>query len=127
MFGWKEGKSHFKNKKIANLVDVFMMDKISFADLADVWYENRDKTADYIHPTQKPVRLAERAIRKNSEPGDAVLDAFGGSGSTLMACEQMDRPCYMMELDPKYCDVIVKRWEIFTSKKAEILVQPNLL
>ena len=120
LFGWKAGQRHFTNKKIANYKDVFMLDPVDFADLPDVWYQNRDKTSEYVHPTQKPVRLAERAIRKNSVPGDIVLDAFGGSGSTLMACEQMDRRCFMMELDPKYCDVIVDRWERFTGKKAEV-------
>lgn len=121
MFGWKKGKAHFRNKKISNFVDVFMMDKIDFDDLSDVWYQSRDKMSEYVHPTQKPVRLAERAIKKNSVPGDVVLDAFGGSGSTMMACEQMDRACFSIELDPKYCDVIVKRWEEFTGKKAEVI------
>lgn len=112
------GGGHYSNKKLATYKDVFMLDPVDFADLPDVWYQNRDKTSEYVHPTQKPIRLAERAIRKNSQPGDIVLDAFGGSGSTLMACEQMDRRCFMLELDPKYCDVIVDRWEKFTGKKA---------
>lgn len=120
LFGWKRGGEHFSNKKLATYKDVFMLDPVDFARLPDVWYENRDKTSDYIHPTQKPIRLAERALRKNSQPGDVVLDAFGGSGSTMMACEQMDRTCMLIELDPKYCDVIVKRWEEFTGKKAKI-------
>lgn len=117
-FGWKNGKSHFSNKRICNLKDVFNLDYDSFEELSDVWYENRDKIIEYEHPTQKPVRLAERALKKNSEMGDIILDVFGGSGSTLIACEQLDRKCYMMELDPKYCDVIINRWEIFTNKKA---------
>ena len=72
-----------------------------------------------VHPTQKPVRLAERALRKNSNAGDLVVDCFLGSGSTLIACEQMGRKCYGMELDPKYVDVEVKRWEALTKQKAE--------
>jgi len=74
---------------------------------------------NYVHPTQKPLRLPERALKKNSEKDDIVIDLFGGSGSTLMACEQKDRNCYSMELDPKYVDVIVKRWEEYTNQKAD--------
>lgn len=120
MFGWKKGHSHFRNKKITTYRDCFMLDETDFKELPDVWYQNRDKTKEYVHPTQKPVRLAERAIKKNSVPGDIVLDVFGGSGSTLMACEQMDRVCFLMELDPKFCDAIVDRWERFTGQKAQV-------
>jgi len=73
-----------------------------------------------VHPTQKPVELAVRALKNSSKQGDTVLDLFGGSGSTLIACEQTNRKCYMMELDPKYIDVIVTRWENLTGKKAEL-------
>jgi len=69
-----------------------------------------------LHPTQKPVELAAKAIKNHS--AGLVVDLFGGSGSTLIACEQLNRTCYMMELDPVYCDVIVKRWENFTGQKA---------
>ena len=74
-----------------------------------------------VHPTQKPVRLFAEIVKKfeNKERFETVLDLFGGSGSTLIACEQLNRTCYMMELDPKYCDVIVKRWENFTGNKAK--------
>lgn len=119
MFGWKKGKAHFTNKKIANLRDVILMDKNDFSEFLDVWYERRDKTNEYVHPTQKPVQLARRALRKSSVEGDFVLDAFGGSGSTLIACEQMKRKARLMELDPKYCDVIVKRWCNFTNEDPE--------
>lgn len=71
-----------------------------------------------LHPTQKPVELAERAIGNSSKPNDLVLDLFGGSGSTLIACEQTNRRCAMMELDPAYCDVIVRRWENATGETA---------
>lgn len=70
------------------------------------------------HPTMKPIKLCARAISNSSRPSDIVLDLFGGSGSTLIACEQLNRICYMMELDPVYCDVIIKRWEEFTGEKA---------
>jgi len=66
----------------------------------------------------KPVSLCAKAIENSSKAGDIVLDLFGGSGSTLIACEQLNRTCYMMEIDPVYCDVIVKRWENLTGQKA---------
>ena len=81
---------------------------------SDVW--NIDKDTKYEHPTQKPVGLCARAI-VNSTP-NTVLDLFGGSGSTLIACEQLNRKCFMMELDPVYCQVIIDRWEKFTNKQA---------
>lgn len=86
---------------------------------SDVWYMSRGNTGGYVHPTQKPVELVEKALLNSSKQGDAVLDVFGGSGSTLIACEKTGRSCYMMELDPIYCDVIVKRWENATGKKAQ--------
>ncbi|SFM21706.1 DNA-methyltransferase [Pelosinus propionicus] len=70
------------------------------------------------HPTMKPIGLCARAIQNSSRPGDRVADFFGGSGSTLMAAEQTDRVCYMVEVDPIYCDVIIKRWEEFTGQVA---------
>lgn len=119
MVGWKKGKSHFTNKKYTDYKDVFTLDRDTFMEQMDVWYEKRDITSQYVHPTQKPVRLAERALRKNSNAGDLVVDCFLGSGSTLIACEQMGRKCYGMELDPKYVDVEVKRWEKLTGQKAQ--------
>ena len=71
-----------------------------------------------VHPTQKPVGLMGYILTDFTEEGDGVLDLFGGSGSTLIACEQLNRKCYMMELDPHYCDVIIERWEQFTGEKA---------
>ena len=71
-----------------------------------------------LHPTMKPVKLIARLIRNSSQPGEKVLDLFGGSGTTLIACEQMDRRCCMMEFDPHYADVIVDRWEKMTGLKA---------
>ena len=70
------------------------------------------------HATPKPIALCSRGIKSSSREGEIVLDLFGGSGSTLIACEQLNRKCYMMELDPKYCDVIIKRYENLTGKKA---------
>ena len=82
----------------------------------DLWEINRD--TEYMHPTQKPVDLSARAIMNSSYEEENILDLFGGSGSTLIAAEQTKRTCYMMELDPKYCDVIIKRWETLTGEKA---------
>lgn len=87
-----------------------------------VWELKKESTNSY-HPTQKPVELPERAITNSTKQGDSVLDLFGGSGSTLIACEKIGRLARVMELDPKYCDVIVKRWEDFTGKKAVLSEQ----
>lgn len=85
---------------------------------SDVWYMSRGATGQYVHPTQKPVELIERALENSSKKGDVVIDVFGGSDSTLIACEKTNRQARLMELDPKYCDVIVKRWQDFTGKDA---------
>lgn len=85
---------------------------------SDVWKYNR--SSEGLHPTMKPVSLIANAI-VNISNVEKVLDLFGGSGSTLIACEQLKRRCYMCELDPRYVDVIIKRWENFTGEKAELL------
>jgi len=90
-----------------------------------VWQVSKDGASNYVHPTQKPIALAENAIYDFSGQNDKVMDLFGGSGSTLVACEKTGRACRTMELDPKYCDVIVKRWEEFTGKKALLEVNTN--
>jgi DNA modification methylase len=87
---------------------------------SDVWDVSRDTNRDYVHPTQKPVELIMRALGNSSKAGDAVLDLFGGSGSTIIACEKTGRNARLMELDPKYCDVIVNRWQDFTGQKATL-------
>ena len=87
---------------------------------SDVWYLSRGATGKYVHPTQKPVELIERALLNSSKSGDVVHDCFGGSGSTLIAAEKNARYARLMELDPKYCDVIVKRWQEFTGKQATL-------
>jgi DNA modification methylase len=85
---------------------------------SDLWQIKKD--TNYVHPTQKPVALSVRAFGNHIKLLN-VLDLFGGSGSTLIGAEQTGRNCYVMELDPKYCDVIVKRWEDFTGQKAELV------
>ena len=105
LYGWKEGASHLwaSDRKQTTILE---FDK---------------PTASKLHPTMKPIALFDYQIKNNTKGGDIVLDLFGGSGTTIMACEQNGRIAYSMELDPRYCDVIVKRWEDFTGKKAELL------
>jgi DNA modification methylase len=86
-------------------------------DQGDVWAIKKPQKND-LHPTMKPVELVERAIRNSSRPGNVVLDPFGGSGTTLIAAEKSGRVARLIELDPKYVDVIVRRWEEFTGKQA---------
>ena len=83
-----------------------------------MWKIGRDQQSSYVHPTQKPVALPEEAINNSSKGQDIVVDLFGGSGSTLIACEKTGREARLMELDPKYVDVIVRRWQEFTGKTA---------
>lgn len=85
-----------------------------------VWEIKRPSRSEE-HPTMKPLELIVRALNNSSKKNNLILDLFGGSGSTLIACEQLNRKCYMMELEPKYCDVIIKRWETLTGKKAELI------
>lgn len=92
----------------------FYGDKSNF----DIWEIDRTKKND-LHPTKKPVKVPLKAIKNSSKKDNIVADFFGGSGSTLIACEKTNRKCYMMELDEHYCDVIIKRWEDYTDKKAK--------
>lgn len=104
-YGWREGGPHrFFGPK----------------NVPDLWAIKKVNPQSMVHLTEKPVELAKRAIDYSSQPGENVLDIFGGSGSTLIACEQMSRHAFLMELDPAYCDVIVKRWEQFTGGKAKL-------
>lgn len=105
LYGWKDGAAH-------------------------AWYSDRkqstilrfDKpTRSKEHPTMKPVALIAYQISNSTKPGNSVLDPFGGSGTTLIACEQLGRTCYMMEIDPKYVQVIINRWEAMTGEKAVLL------
>ena len=102
LYGWPEGKSrHWCGDR----------------DQGDVWQIKKPQKND-LHPTMKPVELVERAIRNSSRPGDSVLDPFGGSGTTLIAAEKSGRRAWLMELDPKYVDVIVRRWQEWSGKQA---------
>ena len=104
LYGWRDGAEHFW---------------CGARDQGDVWNIKKPQKND-LHPTMKPVELVERAIRNSSRPGDLVLDPFGGSGSTLIACEKSGRRARLIELDPKYCDVIVSRWESFAGARATL-------
>ena len=86
---------------------------------SDVWQMSRGSTSNYVHPTQKPVEIISKAIKNSSKKEDIILDSFGGAGSTLIACEKLIRKARIMELDPKYCDVIIKRWENYTGLQAK--------
>ena len=88
--------------------------------IGSVWKVSKDGATEYLHPTQKPVALAEEALDKTTKSGWLILDLFGGSGSTLIACEKTGRHARLMELDPKYVDVIVRRWQDFTGKQATL-------
>lgn len=102
LYGWKEGAGHY-----------FINDRKQSTVL-----EFDKPTRNAEHPTMKPIDLLVYLIKNSSKENDLILDLFGGSGSTLIAAEQIKRRCYTMELDPKYCDVIVKRWELLTGEKA---------
>ena len=102
LYGWKEGAGHY-----------FIDDRKQSTVL-----EFDKPTRNAEHPTMKPIDLLVYLIKNSSKENDLILDLFGGSGSTLIAAEQVKRCCYTMELDPKYCDVIVKRWELLTGEKA---------
>jgi DNA modification methylase len=104
-YGWREGAAH-----------VFLGPK----NVPDVWSVKKVNPQSMVHLTEKPVELAVRAMQYSSREGENVLDLFGGSGSTLIGCEQTGRKAFLMELDPLYCDVIVERWENFTGRKAQL-------
>ena len=88
-------------------------------DLFDIWLAKRLNGQDYTHPTEKPISLHEKPLRRCTKPGDIVLDLFGGSGSTMAACEQMKRKSFTIEKDPVFCDVIIQRYEKLTNQKAK--------
>ena len=135
LYGWKEGAGHyfangfFQTSVFDEDVDLKAMPKADLLEYATmlrkaipttVLRENKPPRND-LHPTMKPIALVARMVRNSTDhrKPQLVLDAFGGSGTTLMACEQTGRTAYLMELDPGYCDVVVKRWEEFTGRTAE--------
>jgi DNA modification methylase len=136
LYGWKDGGAHFfisdrsrptvaedrpNYKKMSKdqLIEVIKELEES-GPHTTVIRENKPTVSD-LHPTMKPIKLIGRQIFNSTRKGELVLDTFGGSGSTLLAAEQIGRICYTSELDPKYCDAIIKRWEEYTGQKAELL------
>lgn len=137
LYGWKDGASHYfiddrkqttviedqqpdfstmKKDEMRRLLEDIFSDKMSTTII------NEDRpTRNDLHPTMKPIKLIARLVKNSSRQNEKVLDLFGGSGSTLIACEQLNRACYMMEYDPKYADVIIDRWEAMTGEKAVLL------
>lgn len=135
LYGWKGDVCRYfidqrNNASViedAAEINIDKMKKDEMKNLLHKIYDNKTPVTvidenkpsiDSEHPTMKPVRLIGRLICNSSKVGDIVLDTFGGSGTTLIAAEQLNRRCYMMELDPHYCDVIIARWEKLTGKKA---------
>ena len=130
LYGWKTGASHYfiKNRKQATVIendvdlDLLTADELRalITDILEpssiIREDKPQRNAE--HPTMKPVPLIKKQVKNSTKRGGVVLDIFGGSGTTLLACEELQRVCYMSELDPKYCDVIIKRWEDMTGEKA---------
>jgi DNA modification methylase len=119
-FAWGHGRYKFQHEPIfychrAKQSDAWYGDKSQ----STLWQEKKP-AANRLHPTMKPIELIERALLNSSKGGDCVLDLFGGSGSTLIACERRNRKSLLMELDPKYTDVIVKRWQEYTGQRAAL-------
>jgi DNA modification methylase len=104
LYGWKQGGSHYW---------------CGARNQGDVWFIDKPRVND-LHPTMKPVELVERAIVHSSRKGDLILDPFGGSGSTLIACQKTGRVASLMELDPRYVDVAITRWQAFTGGQAKL-------
>lgn len=134
LYGWKQGAGHWFRDEfnhptvIEDNIDIDKLKKDELKEMlknmlaspvpTDVIDADKPLRND-LHPTMKPLELCGQLIHNSSRPGQIVLDLFGGSGSTMMACEQLGRKNYTMEFDPHYCDVIIARWEKFTGKKAE--------
>ena len=128
-YTWTKKHTFYGGYSTTVIDDSKPIDKMSKAELKEmvralteqhpqsVIYEDKPLKCN-LHPTMKPVKLVARFMINSSQQGDPVADIFGGSGTTLMAAEQTGRDCYMMELDPHYCDVIIKRWEDFTGEQA---------
>ena len=114
---WNFANQEITKMKKEELLNIVLEQKKFYS----IWQEKKDNPNEYVHPTQKPVSLSARAIRSSTDIGNNVVDLFGGSGSTVRACEQTGRNCYTMELDPHYVDVIIARWEQFTGQKAVLL------
>lgn len=139
LYGWKDGAAHyFVNDRKQSTVtedglDIEHMKKEELRDLLKSILTETPTTALYFekpsrsveHPTMKPVQLFGKQMQNSTRPGEKVLDTFGGSGTTLICAEQLGRQAFLVELDPKYCDVIVERWENLTGETAELVEVDN--
>ena len=129
LYGWKEGAAHYfiGDRTLTTTIEDEPLDfdkmkkeelikllEETYSQLETTVLNEKKPTRSELHPTMKPIPLIGRQIRNSSKPGQKVADLFGGSGTTLMACEQMNRKCYMMEYDPRFVDVIIERWEQYT-------------
>lgn len=133
LYGWKSGAGHYfiKNRKQATVIDNELdLNFLTADELRELIIKltepstiiREDKPLkNGEHPTMKPVPLIKKQVKNSTKKDGIVLDLFGGSGTTLLACEELERICYMSELDPRYCDVIIKRWEDMTGEKAVLL------
>lgn len=139
LYGWKSGAGHyFRDIRTETTVfdDEKPIDELSNKELKElvrnyrqviptsIIRENKPSKSEE-HPTMKPVKLIARLVANSSREGEAVLDIFGGSGTTMIACEQLGRSCYMMELDPHYADVIIERWQNFTGQTAKLIKEAH--
>ena len=129
-FQWKHEPCLYGENPVEDEADEHEPCLYGWVDGKHYWFKNRKQTTilqfdrpvvSKQHPTMKPIKLFDYEMQCNTKPGEAVLDLFGGSGTTIMAAEQNDRVAYVMEYDPKYADVIINRWEEFTGKKAVLL------
>ena len=114
----------YLSKKQQGLSEVFNQDIGNGNDLIEdtnIWTQKRLSGSDYKHATSKPPELHYRALLRCTRPNDIILDSFGGSGSTLIACEQLKRKAYLVELEPVFCDLIIARYEKYTGKKVRII------
>lgn len=131
-YTWTKRHEFYGNYSTTVIDDTTPIDKMGKAELKELvraLQEERPESVIYcdkpfksdLHPTMKPVKLVARLMVNSSQKGDPVCDIFGGSGTTLIAAEQLERTAYLMEIDPHYCDVIIQRWEEFTGKTAELI------
>jgi len=128
-YGWKPGAAHYfiDLRSQDSVFNVQNINSLTASELRELYKDLSSYTTAIFedrpisspeHPTMKPLPLIRRQVRNSSREGEKVLDLFGGSGTTLLACEEMNRTCYMMEYEPKYCAVIINRWEEMTGEKA---------
>ena len=117
-FAWGFGRYKFQHEPIFYCHVTGQKDSWYGDKSQSTLWEEKKPAANRLHPTMKPVGLIERALTNSTKAGDIVLDCFGGSGSTLIACERLSRRARLLELDPRYADVIIRRWQEFTGREA---------